>query len=543
MKKALQLIFVFIVLFSTTFSLHAQNPYLPKNNEEVVMYQVNIRAFSENGTLAGVINRLDHIKDLGTNVIYLMPIFETEASPYAATDYMKLDAEYGTVNDLTNLINQAHQKGMAVIMDIATNHTGTNHVWLDDEIKNYWWYQQSHNTGEQGVHGPPPAHPGWTDVYQLDFDNADLRDTLISVLKYWINTVDCDGFRFDYTDGQDVMLNDGNTDPSNFKFQFWKQVINELRGMQKDLLLLAEGDGNEYFELDFDLIYGNAFFYEFKNRIFTGNPVGGSMYYANGFDFGATNGQLPIRFTANHDTHAHYGTPAQLFGGNKGQMSAFVVGAYMRGVPMIFSGQEVNTPESVPFYSKDVRGTINWSGLNGAIHQEYKNIIQLRKESDAIKYGELTDFNNDDICAFMKKMGEEEVLVVANFRDGSRSVDIPQVARGEWRDAFTNSNETVGGNMTMEAFSYKVYRRGEVIAGNTGNESNNSIQIYPNPAQNYVTVENAGKLHRIYFYNNIGNLVKISEEIKIDISDLDAGNYLLRIVTDTETITRSIVKQ
>lgn len=529
--------------------VQAQNSHLPTNNEEIVIYQVNVRALSQNGDINGVINRLDHIKDLGANVIYLMPVFKSSQSPYASSDFSQIDAEYGTVGDLNDLISLAHQKGMAVIMDFAPNHTGTDHVWLNDPVYGYWWYQQFHNTGQQGVHGPPPAHSGWTDVYQLDFDNADLRDSLINTMKYWVNTVDCDGFRFDYADGPDVMLNDGDSDPANFQFQFWKQVISELRSMPKDLLLFAEGDGNEYFDLDFDLIYGNALFYEFKNWVYNNGASGSvaaSLNYANGFDFGATNGQLPARFTANHDTHAHCGTPSQLFGGDAGQMAAFVVAAYMRGVPMIFSGQEVNTPNQVPFYTKGVNGTINWSGTGGSIHEEYKSILALRKSSDAIKYGALTDFSNNDVCGFTKIHNNEEVLVVANMKGSSTLFDLPQAAQGSWSNAFTNEAKQLGASISLVGYSYLVYRKGHTVTS-VSNRASSDLEIYPSPVHNELIITQIDKtdIKTLRVYDVKGDVVLEVpySGIQYDVSSLIPGVYTLELFDENGRSRRKFVKQ
>lgn len=537
--------FLFLIFYSLMLSTQAQISWLPVNNEEIVMYQVNVRAFSENGDIEGVINKLDHIKDLGTNVIYLMPLFVSDQSPYATNNYAAIDPEYGTKEDLSRLIDLAHEKDMAVILDLAVNHTGTSHVWLDDPIYSHWWYQQAHNTGEQGVHGPPPAHPGWTDVYQLDFDNADLRDSLIQTMIYWVNTSNCDGFRFDYTDGPDVMLNDGDSDPSKFNFQFWKQVITELRKHPKDLLLLAEGDGNEYFNLDFDLTYGNALFYEFKNWVFNteqpNSSVAASLNYANGFDYGATNGQLPVRFTANHDTHAHYGTPSQLFGGETGQLAAFVVAAYMRGVPMIFSGQEVNTPTQVPFYTKGVNGTINWNGLNGDIHTKYKEIITLRKNSDAIKYGSLTDFSNDDICAFTKKYNNEEILIVANLKSSNKAITIPVAAQGNWKEAFTNEPTTIGANQSLNAFEYKVYRRGHIIT--SLDKALGSFDIYPNPSKDEINIISSQEIVAATVINLQGQEILHSNQKAINISSLQQGVYLLQVDFENGSIMKQFIKE
>ena len=111
-------------------------------NEELVMYEVNLRAFSADGDLQGVQNRLDEIAELGVNVIWLMPIQTNGGainSPYAISDYYEVDEEYGTLENLT-FITEAHSRNMLVIL-IMYNHTAWNHTWMADSS----WYTQGGN--------------------------------------------------------------------------------------------------------------------------------------------------------------------------------------------------------------------------------------------------------------------------------------------------------------------------------------------------------------------------------------------------------------
>src|SRR5690606_29365470 len=111
------------------------------DTRDINMYEVNIRVFSERGDLDGVTARLDEIKDLGINVIWLMPIYEpgvlkSVGSPYAIKDYKKVNPEFGTLEDLRELVNEAHGRDMAVILDWVANHTAWDHKW----IQNASWY-------------------------------------------------------------------------------------------------------------------------------------------------------------------------------------------------------------------------------------------------------------------------------------------------------------------------------------------------------------------------------------------------------------------
>src|SRR5665213_2022297 len=186
------------------------------------LYQVNMRVFSTAGNLQGVTARLDSIKNLGINVVYLMPIYpvgilKSINSPYSVKDYEAVGSEFGTLNDLRTLVDQAHQKNMAVILDWVANHTSWDNSW----ISNKSWYQQDPS-------GNIISPPGYSDVAQLNFNNDTMRTAMIAAMRYWIFTANIDGYRCDFAD--------------NIPFDFWKQAPTSLNSITSHhLLFLAEG--------------------------------------------------------------------------------------------------------------------------------------------------------------------------------------------------------------------------------------------------------------------------------------------------------------
>ncbi|MFM7911681.1 MAG: alpha-amylase family glycosyl hydrolase, partial [Bacteroidota bacterium] len=134
-------------------------------SQDIVMYEVNLRAYSPAGNLQGVIDRLDSIKLLGVNVLWIMPlhpvgILKGINSPYCIRDFKAIGAEYGTLNDLRRLTDAAHAKGMAVIMDWVANHSSWDHPWMQNE----GWHTR--NAQGQVVH---PPGTNWLDVADLNY--------------------------------------------------------------------------------------------------------------------------------------------------------------------------------------------------------------------------------------------------------------------------------------------------------------------------------------------------------------------------------------
>ncbi len=409
---------------------------------DVSIYQVNIRTFSEAGNLQGVTKRLDNISDLGANVIYLMPIYPIGKvkgvnSPYCIRDYSAINPEFGTLDDLRDLVRQAHQRGMSVILDWVANHTAWDHAW----IKNENWYLQN-DAGE--IISPPGT--GWNDVAQLNFENMGMRAEMIRTMKNWVLTANVDGFRCDYSDGP--------------PFDFWQQAIDTLRNTTgHQLIMLSEGRRSNQFAAGFDYNFGFDFFENLREIYKHGISVTSidSFNIANYTDAAPHQGM--VRYTSNHDVNSSEGTPQELFGGTRGSMAAFVVVAYMKSIPMIYGGQEVGTPYRLLF--PFTTANIDWN-LNPILTAEYKKIIAFRNESTAIRRGALESFSNDDVCVFTKSYEGETVLVISNLRDKACSFELPaSFEKTEWSDVFDIAATAFeDGHIVLSPYQYLVLKKG-----------------------------------------------------------------------------------
>ncbi len=206
----------------------------------------------------------------------------------------------------------------------------------------------------------------------------------------------------------------------------------------------------------FDYNFGFEFFGTME-RIFKRDRSVRAIDTLNRKDYaGATEKQRMVRYTTNHDVNSSDGTPLELFGGEKGSMAAFVVAAYMKSVPMIYTGQEVGTPDRMvfPFTAKN----IDWS-IHPEVTAEYKKVIDFRNLSKAIRRGELTSYSTDDVCAFTKKVTGEEVLVLSNLRNKEVDFTLPAATTGNWIDAMHGGLVTLAGTVHIPAYSYLVYKR------------------------------------------------------------------------------------
>ena len=258
----------------------------------VVMYEVNIRAFSATDNFKGVEARLDSIRALGVNVLYLMPVYpvgvlKSVNSPYCVKDYMGVNTEFGALADLRDLVAQAHSRHMAVLFDWVADHTSWDNPW----IANKSWYQQD---GSGNIISPP--NTGWNDVAGLNYASQDMRKAMIKAMQYWVYNANIDGYRCDAAD--------------YVPFDFWQQAIDSLRNIPgHTLLMFAEGSRKDHFTAGFQLEYDMGFYYTMKNQVFAGRPVTVLDSLNTAELAGIPPTDRVVRYTTNHDVDASDGTP------------------------------------------------------------------------------------------------------------------------------------------------------------------------------------------------------------------------------------------
>jgi len=404
---------------------------------DVVMYEVNLRAFSPNPNLRSVINKLDHIESLGVNVIWLMPIHpvgqvNSVNSPYSVKDYKAVSQEYGTLADLRDLTDAAHARGMAVIMDWVANHT----AWDNDWISNKSWYTQDLNGN---IIHPPGTN--WLDVADLNYGNSDMRKAMIDAMMYWIFEANVDGFRCDYADG--------------VPFDFWQQAWNEVKAISgRKFILFAEGSRKDHLTAGFDLNFGWQFYGAIKD-VFDGQPVN-KIFTAHSNEYSnIPAGKHWIRFTTNHDESAWDATPVSLFNGINGALAASVVAIFTGGVPLIYSSQEVGTANQVPFF---YNSTINWNANSGML-TAYQKMLQFYSGSGAAKYGQNTVYQHNDIVCFVKSINGEEVVIMANMRNAPIIFPIPlELESSTWINVMTQSQVNLTGFIAFEPYQYFILK-------------------------------------------------------------------------------------
>ncbi|OGX90885.1 alpha-amylase family glycosyl hydrolase [Hymenobacter coccineus] len=412
------------------------------NREDAVIYQVNMRAFSQNGNFAGVTARLDSIKAIGVNVLYLMPIYPVGAlksvnSPYSVKDYTAVNPEFGTLDDLRTLVDGAHARGLAVMLDWVANHTSFDHSWITAHPD---WYLRD---GAGTVLSPPNTN--YTDVAQLNFSSAPMRLAMVTAMKSWVYMANVDGFRCDYSDP--VIPPD-----------FWKQAIDTLRNVKTHkLLLLAEGTRSANFTSGFDYNFGFNFYGALRN-VYERNGAATGLTPLNTSEYvGANSTQQVVRYTTNHDVNGTDGTPVALYGGNAGAMSAFVIASCLKGVPFVYNGQEAGMTVPITFPFTTVK--VQW-GQHPDVKRAYQQLLAARAASPALQHAAPVAYSTNDVCAFTKSEGSDQALVLVNVRNAPTQYAVPAaLANTNWTNALQGGSVTVGTQILLPAYGYMILKK------------------------------------------------------------------------------------
>ncbi len=406
--------------------------------EDIVMYEINPGAFSQTGNFTGITARLDSIKSLGINTIWVMPIFpigvlKSIGSPYCVRNYTQINSNYGTLDDFRNLVTEAHTRNIAVIIDWVANHTSWDNPWMDNKS----WYTQ-----DAGGNIISPAGTNWTDVADLNYNNSDMRDAMIKAMKYWTLTANIDGFRCDAAD--------------YIPYDFWKQALDTLQHMKgRNFILLAEGSRSDHFTAGFQMNYAWDFLATLKNVFITGNPAT-QIFTTNTAEYVAvTANKRKLRFTTNHD-ESNTATPMQLFNGKQGAMAASVLTICLQGTPLLYCGQEVGVSNKLVYSSQ---GPVNWNS-NLDMESTYRHILGFYNNSKALRIGTLLTFPDNDVITFTKNYLNENILVIVNCRNKAVTYSLPGLlANTYWTNALDNSSMTLGTTLFLQPYQFIIAKK------------------------------------------------------------------------------------
>lgn len=389
----------------------------PEWSRNAVIYEVNLRQYTDSGTVTAFAKELPRLKDLGVDILWFMPIHPiskqdrkgTLGSYYAVADYTAFNPEFGTIEQFKDVVKQAHQQGMKVILDWVPNHSGRDNKWVTEHPD---WYEKDSLGNMKGIYD-------WTDVYVFDYANKEMRKGMIDAMKFWLTDVDVDGFRCD-------VAGEVPTD-------FWDEAHPQLQAVKEDVFMLAEASKPELQKNGFDMGYN----WPMKD-LFSAIAATSGQYTFKGSDgnvreFPETHAvaidslvkqqaeEYPkdtylMNMVTNHDLNSWEGTEFERLGN---LTDAFAVLSYtLPGMPLIYTGQETGMNRAFEFFEKDKAPS--WEPRN-AYFTFYQNLNRLKHTEHALaaglEGGEMVSYAtaSPDLIVFSREKDNSKVVVLANL--------------------------------------------------------------------------------------------------------------------------------
>ncbi len=425
----------------------------PAWSRTAVIYEMNVRQYTPEGTFAAAQRQLPRLKELGVDILWLMPVQPigkasrkgSLGSYYSIADYTAINPEHGNEADFKAFVNAAHNDGMKVILDWVANHSAFDHPWAAQH-KNYYALRPDGTI--MFARDNEGRETDWTDVAELDYDNRELRRAMIGEMKWWVDSMGLDGFRCDVAGGV----------PGDF----WAEARSALKGSRPDLFLLAEAESPEMHRT-FDMTYGWEL-HHLLNEVAQGKRTTAALdpYFAKQ-DSVYPAAAYRMNFTSNHDENSWKGTEFERMGAN--HLPAFVLSATAeRSMPLLYTGQEVSMKKRLRFFDKD---TVDWSGPSLA--NFYRTMFALKHTQPALANGDwggdqttLKTDGGDRVYAFTRTRDTNTVLVAVNFGDAPYTAAYEGLPKaGAYTDWFAKSKVELGstGTLSIPAHGYRVLVR------------------------------------------------------------------------------------
>ncbi|MEQ1605500.1 MAG: alpha-amylase family glycosyl hydrolase [Pyrinomonadaceae bacterium] len=367
---------------------------------DAVIYQIWERAYSQKGDFNSITADLDRIKNLGVDILWLMPVHPigqvkkkgSIGSPYAVRDYYGINPDYGTPADLKRLVGEAHKRGLKVIIDVVVNHTAWDNKLITEHPEFY-------KKNEKGEIVPPV--PDWADVAGLDYDKPAVRKYIIDNFKSWIRDYDLDGFRCD------VAL--------FIPTDFWEEARAEVDKVKPNTIWLAEAEKADLLVKAFDVDYSWNMHSALTEVMQGVKPASALRKVWEEQITTFPKNSIRMRFSDNHDERR-----AIVRFSEKGALAAQTLAFTLDGVPLIYNGMEVgDTAESgAPALFEKLPIFWQFAERRPEFPRFYKAMTTLRKSSIALRRGDVNWLKNSDenrVLTFTRRSGNEELLIAINI--------------------------------------------------------------------------------------------------------------------------------
>lgn len=399
----------------------------PEWSYSAILYEMNIRQFTTEGTFRAASERLPFLRSIGADAIWLMPIYPigeedrkgSLGSYYSIRDYKGVNPEFGSEADLRDFITKAHALGIKILFDWVANHTARDARWISERPVD--WY-------ERDSEGRAKVPWDWSDTAKLNYANREVWRGQIDAMRYWVEQFGIDGFRCDM-----AML---------VPIEFWQEASAELHSIKSDIFMLAEAEEDNLFERAFNMSYQWNI-----HHIMCDIAKGARRVWDLRNAMHAERQRYPreamrLSFTSNHDENSWSGSEQSRFGRALEVMTAmtFLMPSTM---PLIYTGQEVGYDHSFAFFDRDPIPEELYK--EGYATELYRRLADLKHSQRALDSGErggdVIEIENnakDCMMTFVREVADSRVVAIVNLSPYTIHADFRTgIYAGKYRDAIS----------------------------------------------------------------------------------------------------------
>ena len=418
----------------------------PQWSYSAVLYEMNVRQLTKEGTLIAAAAELPRLRQMGVDVIWLMPVYPigqvarkgSMGSYYSVADYCGINSQIGTFEDFDTFVATAHSLGLKVILDWVANHTSRDAKWLTEKPLD--WYRRDSN-------GEALVPWDWSDTAQLNYDNREVWQGQIDAMKFWVTEHNIDGFRCDM-----AML---------VPIEFWQVVRFNLQHIKPDIFLLAEAEEDNIFQNAFDACYSWRLHHAMCDV-----AQGNSRVWRLREIIHADRRRFPkwsmrMTFTSNHDENSWSGSEFSRFGASLEPMAALTF-LLPNSLPLIYTGQEFGYDHSFSFFERDAMPQMeanSYTDFYTKLCSIYHNHKALRSADEGAELIEIINNAPDCLLTFVRECDVDRVVVIANLSPYTVFGDFNTgIYAGEYTDAMTGQPTTLYEHMwgDIAPWSYKI---------------------------------------------------------------------------------------
>ena len=458
-----------------------------------IFYQIFIQSFYDSnndgiGDINGLIKKIDYLEELGIEAVWLLPIHPAMSyHKYDITDYKGINQDYGNMDDFKILVNELHNRGIKVIIDLVVNHTGSDHPWFKEAIKNpsskyrdyYIWSSDKDEISKENHHWHSEIDKGsdisstekyygffWHEMPDLNYDNKNVREEIKNIGKFWLEEIGIDGFRLD------AVRFFYPVEEQDKNYKWWQEFRSEMESVNADFFCVGEIWGEDtiiapFLEKGIHAGFNFDLSYSIMNAVKNGKPNNLVERLIKTYDLYSTYepSYTDATFLTNHDQNR---IMSELKGVKyKAKLAASILFT-LPGSPFIYYGEELGMMGKKPdenirepfLWSENSEGNCDWmnpryntidslSSLedqrldSNSIYSHYGNLIQLRKNSETLRLGNISPVSstNDSFLIYSRSLNNEYLLVIHNLKNTSSELKFEEFEKGYQRLIFSSKGD------------------------------------------------------------------------------------------------------